>query len=289
MARSRNMQKLTDQLKARYPGMIIYGIGDRAHQGSPSGHNEDDTPGSKPEQEDPDNKKEHRAIDCMIGKKFTLNDAWNLTADMVQIEANRARLYYVIFFRKIWRRNGGWREERYSGSDPHTNHPHISGNWPDDDNETPWILRGGVPDPAPAPVPTPAAGGRMSNFMIQVEGDPTINLSNGFEWREMSDWGDFLLYRDTFKWPYVVVPDVATFNRRAGRYWTLDDPPKEIPALLNEEQMARIEAAARAGAALSGGVPGSIPADLLRTIMDEEAISMEELRAMASGADGGQA
>lgn len=129
------------------------------------------------------------------------------------------------------------------------------------------------------PAPSPSGGTDMSNFMIQVEGDPTINLSNGFEWRELSDWGDFLLYRDTFKWPYVVVKDVATFNRRAGRYWTADEVPATPAALLNDEQMARIEAAARAGAA-DGGV---IPADVLRQIMDEEAVSLEELRALANG------
>jgi hypothetical protein len=276
VARSRNMQRLTEQMQARHPGMVIYGIGDKAHQGSPSGHNEDDTPGSRPEQEDPDSKREHRAIDLMIGPKFTVTDAWNHVAAMVQRPENQARLYYVIFFRKIWRRNGGWREEVYTGSDPHTNHVHDSGNWPDDENTSDWLLDAGG---SSAPVVTGGKG--MSNFMMQRNGDPTIYLCSGFEYRELSDWNDFLLYRDTFKWPYVVVPDAATFARRAGRYYTADEAVA-APALLTEEQMTRIELAAQAGAQAGGG----IPADVLRTVLDEEAISLGELQAAAAGVDG---
>ena len=63
--RSKNMQVLTDDVKQRHPGVVIYGIGDDAHKKRRSGHNEDDTPGSLPEREDADNKPEHRAIDIM--------------------------------------------------------------------------------------------------------------------------------------------------------------------------------------------------------------------------------
>lgn len=138
--RSANMQVLTNQLLARYPGMTIYGIGDEAHQGSASGHNEDDTPGSRPEDQDADNKPEHRALDLMIGRRFTVDDAWHIVAMMVQIPANRSRLLYVIFMRTIWSRSRGWEAATYTGSDPHTNHPHLSGEADDDENTTPWIL-----------------------------------------------------------------------------------------------------------------------------------------------------
>lgn len=278
MARARNMQRLTDQLKAEHPGMTIYGIGDAAHKRSPSGHNEDDTPGSKPEQEDPDNKPEHRAIDAMIGKAFTLADAWNTVAALVQLEVNRARLLYVIFYRKIWRRKNGWVEEKYTGSDPHTSHPHVSGNWPDDENTADWTLSTSVS------APTPAGGDMAPGFMIQINGDPTVYVSDLMEYRGLSRWETFLFYRDTLKLPYSVVPDLATLRERAGRYWTEDEVAP--PALLTEDQMARIEAAAKAGAASAGGVAladASIPADVLRIVMDEEAISLDELREMANG------
>lgn len=144
--RSANMQKLTDQMKARYPGMVIYGIGDEAHQSSASGHNEDDTPGSLAEDQDADTKPEHRALDLMLGPAFTYQDAANHVNAMVTVPANRARLLYVIFDHHIWRRAGGWVKEWYSGSDPHTNHVHDSGEADDDENTAAWVL-----DPPAAP------------------------------------------------------------------------------------------------------------------------------------------
>lgn len=138
--RSANMVVLTDQLKKKHPGVVIYGIGDAAHKRSSSGHNEDDTPGSKAEDQDADSKPEHRALDVMIGPKFSTADAWNLVAALVTIPENRRRLLYVIFMRTIWSRKNGWEADDYTGSDPHTNHPHISGEADDDENRSPWIL-----------------------------------------------------------------------------------------------------------------------------------------------------
>ena len=140
MARSTNMQRLTDQLKARYPGVVIYGIGDTAHKRSASGHNEDDTPGSKPEDEDADNKPEHRAIDVMLGPRFPRAAAWALVAALVTVPANQRRLLYVIFEGSIWRAKGGWKRERYTGSNPHTDHPHVSGEADNDEDGSNWIL-----------------------------------------------------------------------------------------------------------------------------------------------------
>lgn len=139
--RSENMIVLTGQAKEESPGTIVYGIGDAAHKLSASGHNEDDTPGSRPEQEDPDTKPEHRAIDIMLGRTFTYAVAWLFVAAMVSLKVNQDRLLYVIFDGWIWRRNGGWRKEVYTGSDKHRDHVHLSGNWPDDDNRSRWVTR----------------------------------------------------------------------------------------------------------------------------------------------------
>lgn len=139
------MQVLTTQLKAKYPGMVIYGIGDTAHQGSMSGHNEDDTAGSRPEDHDADSNPEHRALDLMIGRPFPVSEAWRVVSAMVAYQENQRRLLYVIFMRKIWRRATGWVEETYTQKDPHTNHVHISGEADDDENVTPWVLEKLVP------------------------------------------------------------------------------------------------------------------------------------------------
>lgn len=147
LMRSRNMQRLTDQLKARYPGVVIYGIGDEEHKLSPSAHNEDDTPGSRPDQEDPDNVPEHRAIDVMIGPKFTKWNAYDLVSALVTHPANRARLTYVIFDGYIWSAKVGFEKRAFTG-DPHHDHPHVNGKASDDENGSDWIL-----DPAPAPTP----------------------------------------------------------------------------------------------------------------------------------------
>jgi hypothetical protein len=102
--RSKNMQVLTDDVKQRHPGVVIYGIGDDAHKKRRSGHNEDDTPGSLPEREDADNKPEHRAIDIMIGPKFTKTQA----------------------------------KKPFDGDD-HSNHVHASGDPDDDENTAHWL------------------------------------------------------------------------------------------------------------------------------------------------------
>lgn len=138
--RSKNMQRLTDQLKTRYPGVVIYGIGDDAHKKSASGHNEDDTPGSKPEQEDPDSKPEHRAIDVMIGRAFGAAAAAALVVVLTTVPANQRRLLYVIFDGWIYRARNGWIREPYGGSDKHRDHPHVSGTWQDDENTADWVL-----------------------------------------------------------------------------------------------------------------------------------------------------
>ncbi|MEU5938633.1 hypothetical protein ABZ807_05495 [Micromonospora sp. NPDC047548] len=138
MARAANMQALTDDVKREYPGVVVYGIGDDAHKLRPSGHNEDDTPGSRPELEDSDNRPEHRAIDIMIGPKFTKADADALVARLLADPKARARLYYIIWNGYQWSRSSGWKKTKYNGSDQHTDHVHASGWATDDENTAGW-------------------------------------------------------------------------------------------------------------------------------------------------------
>lgn len=136
--RARNMQALTDDVKRRWPGVIVYGVGDAAHKLSSSDHNEDDTPGSRTPQTDADSNPEHRAIDVMLGPAFTKADGDRLVADLLADPEARKRLMNIIWYGGIWSRSWGWTRRTYTGSDPHTNHPHISGYAADDENASGW-------------------------------------------------------------------------------------------------------------------------------------------------------
>jgi len=109
-----NLQKRVDDVHAVYPNIVVYEVGDLAHQQEQSDHN-------------PDSRGIVHAIDVMT-ETDTANDgaaarilAWLLSwTDDLQ---------YVIHDRVIYGRDeaNGWRGSRYSGSDPHTNHIHVSG------------------------------------------------------------------------------------------------------------------------------------------------------------------
>ncbi|MGA4726300.1 hypothetical protein ACPB67_02670 [Micromonospora taraxaci] len=138
MTRAANMQALTNDVKRAFPGVVVYGIGDKAHQSRASDHNEDDTSGSRAAQSDPDGHPEHRAIDIMLGPKFTKADADALVVRLVADPKARARLYYVIWDGYIWSRSNGWKKTKYTGSDQHRDHVHGSGWAADDENTASW-------------------------------------------------------------------------------------------------------------------------------------------------------
>jgi len=153
--RSANMQALTNDLKNRYPGIIIYGIGDASHRLETSDHNEDDTAGVRTDQTDADTVPEHRAIDAMLSGTFTHDEADHLVAKMVSDPATRDRLYYVIWNHHIWRRKGNWVQESYTGSNPHTDHVHVDGYAPNDEDSSGWpvvyVATGSGPTPSTPP------------------------------------------------------------------------------------------------------------------------------------------
>lgn len=135
--RSANMQALTNDLKRRWPGMTIYGVGDDDHRLRVSDHNEDDTPGSKSAQTDADTVPEHRAIDAMHSAGFTLSEARALVAKMVDDAASKRRLYYIIHGKTIWSRSNNWVGVPYDG-EAHDTHVHFSGWADDDENASSW-------------------------------------------------------------------------------------------------------------------------------------------------------
>ncbi len=136
--RSASMQALTNQLKLRFPGIVIYGIGDDEHRTRVSDHNEDDTPGVIAGQTDSDSTPEHRAIDAMIGSAFPRAEAKALITRMVKDQSTTRRLYYIIFDGTIWSRSTSWVGVDYESDDDHSSHVHFSG-WADDDaNGSAW-------------------------------------------------------------------------------------------------------------------------------------------------------
>lgn len=132
------MQALTNDLQREFPGVVIYGKGDAAHQLTVSGHNEDDTSGVKSELQDSDSIPEHRAIDIMLGSAFTKADGDKLVNALVADPAARSRIYYIIWYRHEWSRTRGWIRVDYTGSNPHTDHVHVSGWAADDANTSGW-------------------------------------------------------------------------------------------------------------------------------------------------------
>lgn len=137
--RAAGMQVLTDQVKAKRPGCTIYGIGDKPHQETTSGHNEDDTPGVKAEDQDTDSKPEHRALDFMVAGPFTMADGNALVRDLTTDPENRLRIIYVNWGNYQYHRDNDFQPE-WNGDDPHHDHVHASGEANQDENITPWNL-----------------------------------------------------------------------------------------------------------------------------------------------------
>lgn len=116
--------------------MTIYWIGDLAHQGGTSGHNPDDYAGVRAEMLDADSDPEVRALDFMVGPKFTVQDGRNLVNALIR-GADKNRLYYVIYRSTIYRRATGFKPEPYGGAN-HEDHVHASGHVNDDANGADW-------------------------------------------------------------------------------------------------------------------------------------------------------
>lgn len=114
-------------------------IGDTAHQSSTSGHNPDDTAGSKPEWDgDPDTVPEVRAFDMDADLRETGMTAQMLVDHLRALPDLGNVFRYIIFNRKIYRASNGWKPETYTGTNPHTAHVHFSGAYTQaaDDNTT---------------------------------------------------------------------------------------------------------------------------------------------------------
>jgi hypothetical protein len=104
-------------------------LGDTAHQARTSGHNRDDTPGSRPAWDgDADATPEVRAWDMDADLRGGVTGQ-QLVDHIRDLPGLSSVLRYIIFNRKIYHSRDGFAPAAYTGSNAHTAHVHFEGAW----------------------------------------------------------------------------------------------------------------------------------------------------------------
>jgi hypothetical protein len=158
-------------------------------------------------------------------------------------------LKYLNFRGRNYSVRRGWQSQP---NPDHHLHISIRSDWADRSigSYNPFVAGGAV-----APVEEET---RM--FMIQVAGEPTVYVSDGFQHRGI-DWDTFLMYRDNLSLRFVTVPDARALRARAGTY-------REVPGVaapeFTEEQLSQVALTAEwgAGDSSSGMIGARFPADI---------------------------
>ncbi|GID29697.1 hypothetical protein [Paractinoplanes brasiliensis] len=104
-------------------------VGDTAHQSSQSDHNPDET-GNVPIR-DADKKNEVHAIDVDADLRtpgLTMEKVVQFLIARSKSGAEK-RLRYIIYNRRIWSASNGWRQQSYTGANPHDKHAHFSSSY----------------------------------------------------------------------------------------------------------------------------------------------------------------
>ena len=167
---ARSLNTLLDQLNAMAPNRSKASdgaIGDPSHSSRTSDHNPD--PGG-----------------VVRARDFTHDPAGGLDCHRLAamlVQYRDARLKYVIWNKMIYSspRGAGWAWRRYSGTNPHTHHLHLSVVTDGRADELrAWTLS------APAPAPTEEDEDEMSNVIL-VHGDSTQQVPG-----KNYDWGDLV-------------------------------------------------------------------------------------------------
>lgn len=150
-------------------------IGDEEHKKSKSGHNADDTTGSKPEREDADTKPEVRAADVTSDLRDPNGvKMYDVVQAILAVPADRDRFIYIICDGWIWRKANNWVREEYDGDDKHFGHGHFSGDPAHDENGTPFlsiINLGGDDMDKTDTIGNTASGGNKNRTVEQILGD----------------------------------------------------------------------------------------------------------------------
>lgn len=135
------LQNLRRQVDAAFPDRDRTSdgwIGDPAHQAETSGHNPDDSAGSRPAWDgDPDSVAEVRAwdMDSDLGVGV---DAQTVVDHLRQLPGLSGVIRYMIYNRRLYHARDGFTPTAYTGASPHTEHVHFEGAWSQtaDDNQT---------------------------------------------------------------------------------------------------------------------------------------------------------
>jgi hypothetical protein len=151
----------------------------------------------------------------------------------------------------------GFKTARRS-SDHHT-HVSIHSDWCDRSI--------GQYDPFRATAPGPIEGGIKPMFMVQKFGDPTVFVSDGFQYRGI-DWDTFLAYRDTLHLSYVLVQNDRELAARAGRSWDADTDA--APAAAASFPAGHVETLQDAAAAAGGLLSPDAVAKVSREVDADE-------------------
>ncbi len=104
-------------------------VGDSAHQAEQSDHNPDET-GNVPIH-DADRTNEVHAIDVDVDLRvpgLTMEKVVQFLLTRCRSGAEK-RLRYIIYNRRIWSQSSGWRQQRYTGANPHDHHAHFSSSY----------------------------------------------------------------------------------------------------------------------------------------------------------------
>lgn len=111
---AKSLQQLEKELQASYPGTTTWELGDKAHQGTWSDHNPNDS-----------------GVVC--AKDILADGGLSLQRLADHLVAHpHPNLRYVIFNRRIAERSNGFDWKAYNGKSPHDKHLHVSvGNGPD--------------------------------------------------------------------------------------------------------------------------------------------------------------
>ena len=124
------MKNLGNQFNKAFPfrdGTSDGAPGDYAHSKHPSGHNPDDTPGSKPSWEDADKIPDIRSIDVdnnLLHPTITMQDVINHMRKLPKLETV---VRYMIYDELIYHERDDFEPKPYTGASPHKEHAHFEG------------------------------------------------------------------------------------------------------------------------------------------------------------------
>jgi hypothetical protein len=143
---TQGLQNLRTQINTAFPNRdkISDGtIGDTLHKLHPSGHNPDDTPGSKPSWDgDPDNNPEVRAWDMDSDLNFPGVSTQDLVDHIRKLPNLETHIRYIIYNHTMYHYLNNYEPAPYTGTSPHTEHVHFEGQWTQPaDNDTTFNYR----------------------------------------------------------------------------------------------------------------------------------------------------